>query len=123
METDKNINEQVETDELPEKESTEVAKPKGFASLLGRLDSVSESGLNKVLLNMPLDLFLFLLAGLHIANNHMADNYARHITKTEKEVKQLRWQYMTTASALMQKSRQSEVAKLMGTQGIKEQRI
>ena len=103
--------------EAPKRES------RGFASLLGKLDSVSESGLKKVLLNMPFVLFLFLLAALHIANNHLAETYARRITKTEKEVKQLRWQYMTTTSALMLKSKQSEVAKVVNTQGIRELRI
>lgn len=96
---------------------------KGFASLLGALDAAGETGLKKLLFNMPFVLFLVMLAALHIANSHAAENYARSIAKTEKEVKQLRWQYMTTASSLMQKSKQSEVAKLVGTQGLKELRI
>jgi len=106
-------------------ETMEVAKvpKKGLASILGRLDSTSETGLQKVLMNMPFVLFLAFLAGLHIANNHMAENYARTITRTEKEMKELRWQYMTTASSLMKISKQSEVAKLVSTQGIKELRI
>lgn len=95
---------------------------RGFASILGKLDSASESGLQKLLFNMPLVLFLVLLAGLHIANNHLADNYARRTIKTEKEVKQLRWRYMTSAAGLMQKSKQSEVAKLVSEQGLKELR-
>jgi len=80
-------------------------------------------GVKKGWLNMRFFCFLVVLAALQIANNQMAENYARNITKTEKEVKQLRWQYMTTASSLMQKSKQSEVAKLVGTQGLKELRI
>lgn len=110
---------------MEDKEETlEVVKPKkGFASILGRLDSASEAGLNKVLMNLSFVLFLALLAGLHIANNHLAENYARKITRTEKEVKELRWQYMTTASKLMKISKQSEVAKLVSERGIKELRI
>ena len=96
---------------------------KGFTSLLGKLDAAGETGLQKVLFNMPFVLFLVVLAALHIANNHMSENYARNITKTEKEVKELRWQYMTTTSSLMQKSKQSEVVRLVGTQGLKELRI
>ena len=110
---------------ITEQEPQEV-KPKrrkGLAGLLGKLDSASETGLKKVLFNMPFVLFLVLMAGLHIANNHLAENYAHRIGKTEKDVKQLRWQYMTTASALMRVSKQSEVAKLVGTQGLKELRI
>ena len=106
-----------------EEQQTEKKSAKGFSSLLGKFDAAGETGLKKVLFNMPFVLLLVVLAALHIANNHMAENYARNITKTEKEVKQLRWQYMTTASSLMQKSKQSEVAKLVGTQGLKELRI
>ena len=118
------LNEQAEQSKAnsPQGEADGGSK-KGFASLLGKLDSASESGLKKVLFNMPFVLFLVVLAALHIANNHMAETYARRITKTEKEVKQLRWQYMTSTSGLMLKSKQSEVAKVVGTQGIKELRI
>jgi hypothetical protein len=111
------IQEETSTPEAPKK------KPRGFASILGKLDSASESGLKKILFNMPFVLFLVAMAALHIANNHLAETYARRITKTEKDVKQLRWQYMTTTSGLMLKSKQSEVAKVVGTQGIHELRI
>jgi len=122
--TEETVDEQATNGALRKEEGAdEVTKPRGFANLLGRLDTASETGLKKVLFNMPIVLFLVLLAALHIANNHMAENYARRITKTEREVKQLRWQYMTTASELVKQSRQSEVAKLMSTQGIKELRI
>ncbi|HWB62678.1 MAG TPA: FtsL-like putative cell division protein, partial [Chitinophagales bacterium] len=100
-----------------------VEKSKGLGALLGKLGSAGESGLTRVLFNMPFVLFLAFLAALHIANNHTAENYARRITKTEKEVKQLRWQYMTTASGLMRISKQSEVAKLVDKEGIVELRI
>lgn len=120
-----NINEQTEPKVLPEGDDlgTVGKKSGGVASLLSKFDSAGESGLKRVLLNLPFVLFLVFLAVLHIANNHLAENYARRITKTEKEVKQLRWQYMTTTSGLMQKSKQSEVAKLVSAQGLKELRI
>jgi len=98
-------------------------KQRGLSSLLGKLDSVSETGLKKVLFNMPFVLFLVMLAALHIASNHLSENYARRITKTEKEVKLLRWQYMNTASGLMLKSKQSRVAKMVDTLGVRELRI
>lgn len=109
-----------------EQEVTETApkkRSKGLGGLLGKLDSAGESGMKRLLFNMPFVLFLVFLAVLHIANNHMAENYARRITRTEKEVKQLRWRYMTTASGMMQKSKQSEVAKVVDAQGLKELRI
>jgi hypothetical protein len=100
-----------------------IRKSGGVVSLLGKFDNAGESGLRKVLLNLPFVFFLVFMGVLHIANNHLAENYARRITKTEKEVKQLRWQYMTTTSSLMQKSKQSEVARLVSPQGLKELRI
>lgn len=113
MSEEQNINE----------EATPKAGKKGLGGLLGKFDSASETGLKKMLLNLPFVLFLVMLAVLHIANNHAAENYARNIVSTEKEVKQLRWQYMTTTSGLMLKSKQSEVAKLVDAQGLKELRI
>ena len=122
------MEEEVTNQEVQQQETTaaprpEKAKARGLSSLLGKLDSVSESGLKKVLFNLPFVLFLVLLAALHIASNHMAENYARRITKTEKEVKVLRWQYMTTTSGLMLKSKQSQVAKMVDTLGVRELRI
>ena len=107
----------------PTGEANVSPKPRGLSSLLGKLDSVSETGLKKVLFNLPFVLFLVMLAALHIASNHVAENYARRITKTEKEVKLLRWQYMTTASGLMLRSKQSRVAQMVDTLGVRELRI
>ena len=117
-----------EIEEIPQNEDptlaspsgTGGAKPRGLSSLLGKLDSVSETGLKKVLFNLPFVLFLVMLAALHIASNHLAENNARRITKTESEVKVLRWQYMNTASGLMLKSKESRVAKMVDTLGVKE---
>lgn len=122
---EKNIDEQtqVETTAQASPSGTGGAGARGLSSLLGKLDSVSETGLKKVLFNLPFVLFLVLLAALHIASNHMAENYARRITKTEKDVKLLRWQYMTTASGLMLRSKQSRVAKMVDTLGVRELRI
>lgn len=107
----------------PTGEAKVAPKKRGLSSLLGKLDSVSENGLKKVLFNLPFVLFLVMLAALHIASNHMAENYARRITKTEKEVRVLRWQYMNTASGLMLKSKESQVAKMVDTLGVRELRI
>ena len=104
-------------------EPTAKPKQRGLSSILGKLDSLSENGLKRVLFNLPFVLFLVMLAAMHIASNHMAENYARRITKTEKEVKLLRWQYMTTASGLMLRSKQSRVAQMVDTLGVRELRI
>jgi hypothetical protein len=72
--------------------------------------------------SLPFVGFLVILGFIHIANNHLAESYARRISKTEKEVRDLRWQYMETSNKLMKKSRLSEVSKLVEDQGLKELR-
>lgn len=70
--------------------------------------------------NLPLVLFIALLGVLHVANNHTAENKIRRINKLEKDIKELRWTYMTSKSELMFKSKQSEVAKMVEKMGLKE---
>lgn len=78
--------------------------------------------MKQLLLHMPFVMFLVGLALLHIANSHLADNLARQIAKTEKQVKDLHWRYLTSSSDLMQKSKLSEVAALVRPLGLKELR-
>jgi hypothetical protein len=96
--------------------------PKGIRRFLIVFDVVGGSNLRNIMLSLPFVLFLVLLGFLHIANNNLAEKYARNITKSEKEVRDLRWQYMETTNKLMKKSRLSEVSKLVEDQGLKELR-
>ncbi len=75
-----------------------------------------------IMTSLPFVGFLVILGFLHIANNNLAENYARRISKTEKEVRDLRWHYMESSNRLMKKSRLSEVSKLVQEQGLKELR-
>ena len=99
-----------------------VKSPKGIRRFLQVFDVVGGANLRNILLSLPFVLFLVLLGFLHIANNHLAESYARNISKTEKEVRDQRWQYMETTNKLMKKSRLSEVSKLVEDQGLKELR-
>ncbi|NNC94159.1 MAG: hypothetical protein HKN92_01270 [Chitinophagales bacterium] len=65
-------------------------------------------------------LFIALLAWFHIGNNHKAVNYIRSINKMEREIKELRWEYMTEKSELMHDSKQSEVAIKVKKLGLEE---
>jgi len=122
-ETEEGTQNAEEQKDSPKGETVAAPKQRGLSSMLGKLDSISETGLKKVLFNMPFVLFLVMLAALHIASNHMAENYARRITKTEKEVKLLRWQFTNATSGLMLRSKQSRVAKMVDTLGVRELRI
>jgi len=99
-----------------------VKKNKGIRRFLQVFDVVGGSNLRNILLSLPFVFFLVILGFLHIANNHLAESYARKISRTEKEVRDLRWQYMETTNKLMKKSRLSEVSKLVEDQGLKELR-
>ncbi|MFT4969049.1 MAG: hypothetical protein ACI9O4_000794 [Chitinophagales bacterium] len=70
--------------------------------------------------NMPLVLFVAALGVLHVANNHTAENKIRRINSIEKDIRELRWTYMTSKSELMYKSKQSEVAKMVEAMDLKE---
>jgi hypothetical protein len=71
---------------------------------------------------LPFTLFLVLLGMIYIWNMHLAEKTTRDIDKTQKEVKELSWDYKTTKSTLAYKSTLSEVGKKADTLaiGIKE---
>ena len=70
--------------------------------------------------NLPLVFLIAVFGILHVANNHRIEKKIREINSLEKELKQLRWMYMTSKSELMFKSKQSEVAKMVEELGLEE---
>lgn len=69
---------------------------------------------------LPFLLYLVLLGMIYIWNMHLAEKTTRDIEKTQKEVKELSWDYKTTKADLAYKSTLSEVAKRVDTLGVKE---
>ena len=65
-------------------------------------------------------LFLAALAVVYIYNGHYADNISRDITRTDKEVKELQYEYKTLKSEVMFRSKQSELARAVAPFGLKE---
>ena len=70
--------------------------------------------------NIGFFLFLAALAVVYIYNGHYADNISRDITRTDKEVKELQYEYKTLKSEVMFRSKQSELAKAVEPFGLKE---
>lgn len=70
--------------------------------------------------NMGFFLFLAALAVVYIYNGHYADKISRDITRTDKEVKELQYEYKTLKSEVMFRSKQSELAKAVEPFGLKE---
>lgn len=69
---------------------------------------------------MPFLFFLTGLAMLYIANSYYAEHTVRDIDKTEKELKELRSEFITGKSELMFRSKLSEVATVIQPIKIKE---
>src|SRR6201999_3159460 len=70
--------------------------------------------------NIGFFLFLAALAVVYIYNGHYADKISRDITRTDREVKELQYEYKTLKSEVMFRSKQSELAKAVEPFGLKE---
>ncbi|HZE86330.1 MAG TPA: FtsL-like putative cell division protein [Puia sp.] len=73
-----------------------------------------------IMKNMFFLLFLASLAVIYIYNGHYADKVVRDINRTNKELKELQYEYKTLKSEVMFRSKQSELAKAVGPFGLKE---
>ena len=69
--------------------------------------------------NIPFFLFLAVLAVMYIANGHMADKTIRKISDTEREIKQLEFEYKTAKSEVMASSREEQIVKAATPLGLK----
>ena len=70
--------------------------------------------------NIPFFLFLAFLAVIYIYNGHYADKIVRDISRTNRELKELQYEYKTLKSEVMFRSKQSELAKAVEPFGLKE---
>lgn len=70
--------------------------------------------------NLPFLLFLAVLALVYIANSHLAEKKVRRINKLSKEIKELKWEYLSVKSELMFRSKLSEVSKAVEPLGLQE---
>jgi cell division protein FtsL len=70
--------------------------------------------------NIPYFLFLAVLAVIYIYNGHYADKTIRQVTRVNKELKELQYEYKTIKSEVMFRSKQSELAKAVEPFGLKE---
>ena len=70
--------------------------------------------------NIPFFLFLALLAVLYIYNGHTADKLARKIAKSEKNIKELEYEYKSIKAEVIYRSKASELVKAVEPLGLKE---
>lgn len=111
-----------------EKEKTEESgveeKPKEKSKLTSAMQKVADFDFNIsnewLLKQIPFGLFVVGLLLLHIWNGHNTERVIRKTDKLNKEIKELRSEYISILSELMSESKQSTVAQKLDTLGIKE---
>ncbi len=73
-----------------------------------------------VVRNIPYFLFLALLAVAYIYNGHYNDKMTRKISESEKQIKELEFEYKSVKSQVIYRSKPSELANAVGSIGLKE---
>ena len=73
-----------------------------------------------VVKNIPFFLFLAALAVLYIYNGHHADKLVRNIATSEKNIKELEYEYKSIKSEVIFRSKASELAKAVEPLGLTE---
>jgi len=68
--------------------------------------------------NISFFLFLAFIAILYIANGHLTDKTIRKISTTQKELKELQFEYKTTKSDLMKYTRALEIQNKVASYGL-----
>ena len=69
---------------------------------------------------IPFFLFLAALAVVYIYNGHYADKTIRDISRTERQLKELQYEYKTVKGDVLFRSKQSELVKAVEPLGLKE---
>jgi hypothetical protein len=69
---------------------------------------------------LPIILFMSMILMVYIANNHYANKMIINITKTKKEVDELRVDYTYLKAAYMSDSKQSSIAERVEVIGLEE---
>jgi hypothetical protein len=78
---------------------------------------------DKVIGLIPFLLFLLLLAILYISNIYYAEKTIREIDDARQELKELQYEFITSKSDLMNKSKRSEVGRRLESEGIRESTV
>jgi hypothetical protein len=75
---------------------------------------------NWIMKNIYFFLFLAALGVIYIYNGHYSEKTIRDIGKTNRELKEMQYEYKTVRSEVMFRSKQSELAKAVAPFGLKE---
>ena len=70
--------------------------------------------------NIPFYFFISAIAIVYIANGHYADKTMRQINATEKNLKEMEYEFKTVKRDVIFRSKESELAKAVAPLGLKE---
>ncbi len=87
---------------------------------VSKLDWKSFFNYKWIVKNIPFFLFLSVLAVLYIYNGHMADKLVRKIAASEKNIKELEYEYKSIKADVIYRSKASELVKAVEPLGLKE---
>lgn len=107
-----------------QEELAQEEKPKETSKLTSAMQKMADFDFNIskewMMRQIPFGLFVMVLLLIHIYNVHTTERIIRKTDKLNKEIKELRSEYITILSELMSESKQSTVAEKLDTLGIKE---
>jgi hypothetical protein len=109
-----------------EKETEAVVeeKPKETSGLTQTMRKVADFDFNiskeVMMKQVPFGIFIVFLLLFHIWNAHNVEKVIRKTDKLNREIKELRSEYISILSQLMSESKQSTIASKLDTLGIKE---
>lgn len=110
--------------ENEQEELAQEEKPKETSKLTSAMQKMADFDFNIskewMMRQIPFGLFVMVLLLIHIYNVHTTERIIRKTDKLNKEIKELRSEYITILSELMSESKQSTVAEKLDTLGIKE---
>lgn len=69
--------------------------------------------------NIPFYFFISAIAIIYIANGHYADKTMRKINETEKNLKEMEYEFKTIKQEVIFRSKESELAKAVAPLGLK----
>jgi len=93
---------------------------KNNESLSEKLDWRKYINYNNIVGNLPFILFLSLIAIVYIFNGHFSDKLVRKISNSERNMKELEYEYKTLKSEVIFRSKPTEMMKAVAPMGLKE---
>ena len=119
--SDNKIKEKVLVEETKEENTPKkTPRPKASKNLIRFMNMFGFFNRNQIAHSMPFILFVTLLIIGYIGNSYYAEHVIREIDKTKTDLKENRAQYISIMSKLMYQSNQTQIAKALEPNQIKE---